>query len=236
VSKRKHSSTLKEIEAISDDVLTLDHYPPVSPVGDGIMPLSAPIHWIATDGLRTELLLTAAESRYRAAAVEIGNKIVSGKFFLHGENSNRDREVIPAIEFEELIFTFDFVEGVEDVARHDRRVEIGVGEDGDCLFVPNSHRPKWTKLVVSKEAVFREWPLSLITEEAAYTVIPDRPFRGPKIELARLALLQEFSEGRVPKHLTSARITKRLNQRRKTSGDLGGFDRTTVLRALGLRK
>jgi hypothetical protein len=36
----------------------------------------------------------------------------------------------------------------------------------------------WTKLAVSREAVRREWPFSLVTEEAAYTVIPDRPFRG----------------------------------------------------------
>jgi hypothetical protein len=232
----RKKAVLKELSEPLDDVLTSDYYPPISPIGDGTMPWSAAVHWIATVGLETDLLLIGAESHYRNAAVEIQNKIISGKISVHGENPDGDREAIPGIEFEDLTFTFDFVEGVADVAGRNRRIEIGVSEDGDCLFKPNSRLPMWTKLAVSREAVRREWPFSLVTEEAAYTVIPDRPFRGPKIEPARLALLQEFSEGRVPKHLTIAQITKRLNQRRKTSGDLGGFDRTTVLRALGLRK
>jgi hypothetical protein len=67
-------------------------------------------------------------------------------------------------------------------------------------------------------------------------MIPESPLRGQKIEAARLALLQEFPDRRAPKHLTAAQLVNRLNRREKRAGDLGGFERTTVLRALGRRK
>jgi hypothetical protein len=219
-----------------DDLLTSTYYLRRSPVGDGSMPVSAAIHWIATGGLKTEFLLINAEPGYRLAAEEFQNKVVSGKIVVHGENLDGDREAIPAIEFEDLRFTFDFVEEVADVAGHDRRIEVGVSEDGDWLFKPNSHLPIWTKLVVQREPVRREWPFHLVTEESAYTAIPDEPFPGAKAEAARKALFQEFPDGRVPNQLSIAQVVGRLNHRQKQSGDPGGFERTTVMRALGLKK
>jgi hypothetical protein len=232
----KKRATLQLVSEPLDALLTSAHYPRLSPVGDGTMAFSASIHWIATEGLKKDFLLISAESRYRAAAEEIQNKIVSGKIVVHGENSDGDREAIPAIEFEDLTFTFDFVEGVADVAGGGRRIEVGVSEDGDCLLKPNSHLPIWTKLVVQRELVRREWPFHLVTEESAYTAIPDVPFRGAKAEAARKALLQEFPDGRVPNQLSTAQVVDRLNHQQKKSGDRGGFERSTVLRALGRKK
>jgi hypothetical protein len=233
---RKKEAALKEFSESLDEVTTSAHYPQLSPVGDGTMPLSAVIHWVATEGLKREFLLISAEPGYRSAAKEIQDKIVSGKIVVHGENLDGDREAIPAIEFEDLKFTFDFVEGLEDFAGHYRRIEIGVSEDGDCLFKPNSHLSIWTKLVIQREPVLREWPFHLVTEESAYTSIPDVPCRGAQAEAARKALLQEFPDGRVPNQLSIARVVDRLNNRQKKTGDRGGFERTTVLRALGRKK
>jgi hypothetical protein len=232
----KKRATLKFISEPLDELLTSAYYPRLSPVGDGIMPLSATIHWIITEGLKIEFLLINAEPRYRSAAEEMQNKIISGKIVVHGENLDGDREAIPAIEFEDLIFTFDFVEDLADVAGHDRRIEVGVSEDGDCLFRPNSHLPIWTKLVVQRELVRREWPFHLVTEESAYTAIRAEPFRGAEVEAARKALLQEFPEGRVPNQLSMTQIVGRLNHQQKKSGGRGGFERSTVLRALGRKK
>jgi hypothetical protein len=153
--------TLKETEEKLDDVSTLDYYAPISPVGDGTMPLSAAVHWIASEGFKIGLLLTGAEPRYRAAAIELRNKIISEKVRTHGENLDGDFELIPAIEFEELKFTFDFAEGVQDIAARESRIEVVPSENAlplDCFFKARSHRPIWTKLVVRREDVRREWP------------------------------------------------------------------------------
>jgi hypothetical protein len=239
VAKRKPNSKLQEIEAISDDVSTLDHYPPISPVGDGSMPFSAAVHWIASEGLQFGLPLSSAGQKYHDAAISLRDKITSEKVRTSGENLDGDPEAIAAVEFEQLQITFDFYEGVEHIAGRVNRIEIVPSENGlsqDCYFKARSHRPFWTKVVVRKEDIFREWQFDSVPEESAYDMIPELPLRGRKAEAARQALLQSFPGRRVPKHLTTAQLVNQLNRREKRDGDLGGFERTTVLRALGRRR
>jgi hypothetical protein len=157
VAKRKPNSKLQEIEAISDDVSTLDHYPPISPVGNGSMPFSAAVHWIASEGRRFGLPLSCAGQKYRAAAIALRDKIISGKVSIHGENQDGEFEEIPAHEFEELEFTF--TENMEDIAGRINHIDIIPSENGmslDCFFRARSHRPFWTKLRVAKVDLLRE--------------------------------------------------------------------------------
>jgi hypothetical protein len=151
---------LTEIEEKLDGVSTFDYYAPIAPVGDGTMPFSAAVHWIASKGFKIGLLLTDAEPSYRAAAIDLCNKILSGKVRTHGENLDGDFESIPAVEFVELKFTFDFAEGIEDIVGRERRVEVNASNNGlplDCFFKARSHRPVWTKLVVSRDDVRDVW-------------------------------------------------------------------------------
>jgi hypothetical protein len=218
-----------------DEILTSTHYPPISPIGDGNMPLSAAINWIATKGLQVTFPLDNAGPEYHAAATVIQDQLISEKAIVYGENSDRDFEVIPGVKFQGKKFIFDFEAGVEDIAGRDNRIEVGVSEDGDCLFRAYSFRAIWTNMVVRKEDVRREWPFHLVTDESAYADVPDVPLQGRKAEAARQALLQEFPDRRVPNQLTIAQLVNRINQRKNKIGDRGGFERTTVLRALGRR-
>lgn len=222
-----------------DHLSTLDLYPPILPVGDGSMPFSAAVHWIASEGLKSGLPLSSAGQKYRDAAIALRDKIISEKVRTSGENLDGDPEALAAVEFEELKFTFDFEAGVVDIAKRVNRIEVVASENGlpqDCYFRARSHRPIWTKLVVRREDVLREWPFDSVPEESAYDMIPESPLRGRKAEAARQALWQVFRDGRVPKYLTDTQLVDRLNQRKIKGGDLGGFERTTVLRALGRRK
>jgi hypothetical protein len=175
VAKRKPNPKLQEIEAISADVSTLDHYPPISPVGDGSTPFSAAVHWIASKGLQVGMLLSSAGPTYRAAAIALRDKVISGKALTHGENQDGEFEEIPAHEFEELEFTF--AESVEDIAGRVNRIDVVPSENGlslDCFFRARSHRPFWTKLRVRKEDILREWPFDQVSPDSV------RPQRGKK--------------------------------------------------------
>jgi hypothetical protein len=158
VAKRNPNPKLQEIEAISDDVSTLDHYPPISPVGDGSMPFFGAVHWIATEGLQLRIPISSAGPTYLAAAVALRDKHISGKAITYGENQDGEFEQISAVEYVDKKFIFDFEAGVEDLARRDNRIEIGLSDDGDCLFRANSFRAIFTKIVVRKEDILREWP------------------------------------------------------------------------------
>jgi hypothetical protein len=197
VSKRKHSSTLKEIEAISDDVLTLDHYPPVSPIGDGLMPVFAVIHWNATKGLQLRLPISSAGPTYRATAIALRDKIISGKVITCGENLDGEFEQISAIEYVDKKFTFDFEAGVEDIAGRDNRIEVGVSDDGDCLFRANSFRAIWTKIAVRKEDVRHEWPFDKTTPVRVKAV------RGKK------PLIKEYLRQHFPKQIPGPAFANR---------------------------
>jgi hypothetical protein len=154
----KKRATLTFISEPLDELLTSAHYPRLSPVGDGTMPLSTAIHWIATEGLKREFKLITAGPTYLAAGVALRDKIISENALTYGENQDGEYEQIPAIDYINKDLTFDFEAGVEDIARRDNRIEIGLSDDGDCLFRANSFRAIFTKIVVRKEDILREWP------------------------------------------------------------------------------
>jgi len=179
--------TLVEVEL--DDVSTLDHYPPISPVGDGSIPWSATVHWIASKGLQVGMRLSSAGPTYRAAAIALRDKVISGKALTHGENHDGEFEEIPAHEFEEL--EFSFAESVEDIAGRVNRIDVVPSENGlslDCFFRARSHRPFWTKLRVRKEDVLREWPFDQVSPDRV------RPQRG-KTPLIKQYLRDNFPNG-----------------------------------------
>jgi hypothetical protein len=189
-----------------DDLSTSDYYEPISAGGDGTMPFWAAVHWIATQGLQISLLIAEASSLYRAAAIALRDKIISNKVKVYGENSDRDFEEMPGIAFVGREFCFDFEEGLEVLASRENRIEISSGKDGDCLFRAYSFRAIWTKIVVCREDVRREWPLVSVA--------------GTNLGLGKLPLIKQYLRENFPSGVPDPAMEPRkgLKGKIETSG------------------
>jgi hypothetical protein len=238
---------LREVDAIDFQTLwALAYYPSISPIGDGQMPLSAAVHWIASKGFKNDHDLTSQEGQlaYSAAAIDLFAKISSdNKVHAVGENSDEDPEQLPAVQFSELASYFDFTDDFE-AAGNDRRMEINVSEEGYSRDVLRKagKRGQWTAVRVSCEDVRRVWPYQGLprcddnSPEEFCDAVPSEIQKGPKAEITRQALRSKFRDGLVPKHLSTTKICERIKPEMLKLGDNGGADRSTVERLLKRRK
>jgi AAA domain len=120
-----------------ESYLAFDWFPDIRPDDDGAMPISAAIHWIASDGRKINHDLFSAEGRasYRSAAGALFGKVASGKVRVIGENENEESEFLPVAEFGELRAYFDFAKDNDDIfqasAGNDKRLEVNVSGEND---------------------------------------------------------------------------------------------------------
>jgi hypothetical protein len=155
---------LREVDAIDFQTLcALTYYPSISPVGDGQMPISAAVHWIASEGLKIDydLLSHIGVTKYYDAAKALFDKIASNKASVVGENEDEKNDFIPCAEFVELKAYFDFGDSdLEAVAGNDKRLELNVSENKKSrdIFRKSNNRGKWTKIYVFCEEILSAFP------------------------------------------------------------------------------
>jgi hypothetical protein len=230
---------LREVELAAEPLPASQHFPPIKPAADGQMPLSAAVHWIASKGFKNDHDLTSQEGQlaYSAAAIDLLAKISDDKVHAFGENSDEDPEQLPAAQFSQLASYFDFTDDFE-AAGNDRRMEINVSEEGQSRDVLRKagKRGHWTAVRVSCEDVSREWPVTADGSDELFDLILTHKHRGPKAERTRRALLCEFRNGRVPRHLSIPQICERISSKMKAMGERGGADHSTIGRLIGRKK
>jgi hypothetical protein len=238
---------LREVEAIDFQTLSaLGHYPEVA--SDGPIPISAAIHWVASEGRKIDHDLYSAEgmAHYNNAASALFGKVALGKVRVIGENEDEKNDFIPCAEFVELKAYFDFAkdDAFQFAACNDRRLEIHVSENGKSLdtFRKPNKRGEWTKIYVFCEEIRSEWPYQGLprcdnnSPEEFCDAVPSEIQKGPKAEITRQALRSKFRDGLVPKHLSITEICERIKPEMLKLGDSGGADRSTVERLLKRRK
>jgi hypothetical protein len=116
-------------------------------------------------------------------------------------------------------------------------MEINVSEEGQSRDVLRKagKRGHWTAVRVSCEDVSREWPVTADGSDELFDLILTH-IRGPKAERTRQALLCEFRNGRVPRHLSIPQICERISSKMKAMGERGGADHSTIGRLIGRKK
>jgi hypothetical protein len=148
-----------------ESCLAFDWFPDIRPDGDGVMPISAAIHWIASEGrkINHDLLSAEGKAHYSSTASALFGKVVSGTVRVIGENENEENDFMPVAEFGALKAYFDFSNDdiFEASAGNDKRLEVNVSGENDesrDVFRKPTKRGEWTKLYVLREEIRREWP------------------------------------------------------------------------------
>jgi hypothetical protein len=142
----------------------------IAPDGDGYMPLSAALHWIASKWLTCapDTCLNAKE-QYQAAAAEFKTPGSSGKVRVIGADHNRTVEPFPPDQFATVRWCFVFNESdlFSEIIAHEARIVImpcGEDEQSEDQFWVGGNQPHLTMLQASKEDVRREWPFQRYCE------------------------------------------------------------------------
>jgi hypothetical protein len=153
-------------------------------------PISAAVHWIASEGLKIDydLLSHIGVTKYYDAAKALFDKIASNKWSVVGENDSEKNKQIPAYEFVALDPYFDFGDSdLEAAAGNDKRLELNVSENKKSrdIFRKSNNRGKWTKIYVFCKDIGQAWPFVVAS--------PAQP-RGNKRSKILKYLSENFSE------------------------------------------
>jgi hypothetical protein len=142
-------------------------YLPIKPEGDGCMPLSAALHWIASKGFANAPdACTDAGDQYQAAAKEFSSKVISGKVRVIGADHNQRPETLSPLEFATMrwCFLFNETDLFSEIVANEARIVImpcGENEQSEDQFWVSGNQPRFTMLQVFREDVRREWPFTL---------------------------------------------------------------------------
>jgi hypothetical protein len=163
-------------EGTLDLVLSLP--PPVSPVGDGYMPLFCAAHWIATKGggLSIDPLDTGI---WRSAFGDLLDAIASERVRVTGI-ADRQRAPVPAYLFAGIRVAYPMVMTPLDLlfshelvlmSRQYLDEEDWLEGDGDALV--DRWSTHWRRLMVEKGDILSHWPFNDEAEQR--TGLPGRP-------------------------------------------------------------
>jgi hypothetical protein len=143
---------------------------PIAPGGDGYMPLSAALHWIASKGLTCAPdTCLDANAQYQAAAKEFKAKASSGKVRVVGADHNRTVETFPSDQFAttQWCFVFNEADLFSEILANEARIVImpcGENEQSEDQFWVGGNQPRLAMLQVSRKDVRREWPFKRYCE------------------------------------------------------------------------
>jgi hypothetical protein len=248
--KRRSGSRELRLE-VSESCLAFDWFPDIRPDDDGVMPISAAIHWIASDGRKINHDLFSAEGRasYSSAAGALFGKVASGKVRVIGENENEESEFVPVAEFGELRAYFDFVNDNDDIlqasAGNDKRLEVSVSGENDesrDVFRKKNKRGEWTKLYVLREDMRRQWPEESASAPETLKPYPkDAPLGKPTVALEIMKLRWPQGYPKLSSTVLAEKVTQDYKKRGCSKRDGRGntieqFLPEDIQRALGRRK
>jgi hypothetical protein len=138
---------------------------PITPTGDGSMPISAALYWIASKGLTIDLGGLDGRDRYRKAAEDFSKKANSKKFEVVGLDRDGKIAILPSHIFVaalKWLFTNDDDRDIwASVWASDARIEVVLCDDdqhsNDEFWDGGDSFARVTTLTVLKESVRREW-------------------------------------------------------------------------------
>jgi hypothetical protein len=151
---------------------------PIKPDGDGCMPLSAALHWIASNGLASAPdACVDASDQYQAVAKEFSAKVISGRVRIIGADNNQMAETLPPLELATVQWSFFFndddyfSDATTDVSRI---VIMPCGDDqrSEDQYWAAGDQPRLTMLQVFKEDIRREWPFKCSQSDLTRKIPP----------------------------------------------------------------
>jgi hypothetical protein len=203
-----HSDSSQEHEANDYEPVEYEfRFPPIAPEGDGCMPISAVLHWIACKGCidvpDTPDIRANAGAQYQAAGMLFSEKASSQRLRVVGINRNQESEPIDCSQFVHVRWSFIFndIDLFSNCFAGDARIVI-LGDDQ--YWIGRETEPRWTNLQVFKEDIRREWPFGEVdgskqpsnaeraaAKESAKTDIKKIMAASPMVKTIELEILKE---------------------------------------------
>jgi hypothetical protein len=146
---------------------------PIVPEGDGSMPVSAALHWIASEGFKIDLDdCPDAHDRYQAAAGRFSATANSKKFDIVGLDRDRKAAILPSYVF--AVVKWPFVNDDEGLfGAGEARIELVPWDDdqrsNDEFWEGGESSPRVTTLTVLKESIRRNWPFAILADNTSIT-------------------------------------------------------------------
>jgi hypothetical protein len=149
---------------------------PIVPDGDGSMPVSAALHWIASEGFKIDLDdCPDARDRYQAVAGHFSATANSKKLDVVGLDRDRKTAILPSYVF--AVVKWPFVnddEGLFGAAMaSEARIEVAPWDDdqrsNDEFWEGGESFPRVTTLTVLKESIRRNWPFAIPADNTSIT-------------------------------------------------------------------